>query len=51
MSTFDQKMTVETPESLKKVFVEPELKEFDSLEKQIQGLRILESFTGSILAP
>ncbi len=35
----------------KKPFVEPTLVEFDSLEKQIQGLRILESFTGSILAP
>lgn len=37
--------------SEKKPFVEPVLVEFDSLEKQIQGLRILESFTGSILAP
>lgn len=39
------------PGSVKKFFTEPELLEFDSLEKQIQGLRILESFTGSILAP
>lgn len=39
------------PETTKKTFVEPMLVEFDSLEKQIQGLRILESFTGSILAP
>lgn len=35
----------------KKIFLEPELTEFDDLEKQIQGFRILESFTGSILAP
>ena len=41
----------EPSEPIKKTFVEPVLVEFDSLEKQIQGLRILESFTGSILAP
>jgi hypothetical protein len=41
----------ESSEPIRKTFVEPVLVEFDSLEKQIQGLRILESFTGSILAP
>ncbi len=35
----------------KKVFVEPELKAFDHLEKQIQGLRVLEAFSASFLAP
>ncbi|MGQ9897115.1 MAG: hypothetical protein ACUVR8_06120 [Acidobacteriota bacterium] len=35
----------------KKPFIEPELKAFDHLEKQIQGLRVLEAFTSSFLAP
>jgi hypothetical protein len=52
MSSLDPKSTLlGTSETVKKVFVEPELNEFDDLEKQIQGLRVLESFTGSILAP
>lgn len=47
----EQAPAIHQPESQKKIFLEPELTEFDNLEKQIRGLRILESFTGSILAP
>lgn len=47
----EQAQATHRPEPKKKVFLEPELTEFDNLEKQIRGLRILESFTGSILAP
>lgn len=50
MNTLETK-TVPTDSMPAKVFVEPELKAFDHLEKQIQGLRVLEAFSASFLAP
>ncbi|QUV81532.1 hypothetical protein J8C01_09945 [Chloracidobacterium sp. D] len=51
MNTLETKTVPTDSMPAKKVFVEPELKAFDHLEKQIQGLRVLEAFTSSFLAP
>ncbi|MCS7078989.1 MAG: hypothetical protein NZ585_02925 [Chloracidobacterium sp.] len=51
MRTSENNVVTANTAATKKVFVEPELKEFDQLEKQIQGLRVLEAFTSSFIAP
>ncbi len=51
MTTSEIKLVVADSAIVKKTFIEPELKEFDQLEKQIQGLRVLEAFTASFIAP
>lgn len=51
MNTLETKVVTTDAATTKKVFIEPELKEFDQLEKQIQGLRVLEAFTASFIAP
>lgn len=52
MNTPDEtKLATDNVATFKKTFVEPELREFDQLEKQIQGLRVLEAFTASFIAP
>ncbi|QUV99713.1 hypothetical protein J8C02_09870 [Chloracidobacterium sp. MS 40/45] len=51
MNTLETKTVPTDSAPAKKVFVEPELKAFDQLEKQIQGLRVLEAFSASFLAP
>ena len=51
MNTLETKTVPTDSMPAKKVFVEPELKAFDHLEKQIQGLRVLEAFSASFVAP
>lgn len=51
MNTLETKIASTDSAPIKKAFVEPELKAFDHLEKQIQGLRVLEAFSASFLAP
>lgn len=51
MTTLETETVTADVTTTKKVFIEPELKEFDQLEKQIQGLRVLEAFIASFIAP
>ncbi|MFQ3582019.1 hypothetical protein J8C06_09960 [Chloracidobacterium validum] len=51
MNTLETNVIAADAAPAKKVFIEPELREFDHLEKQIQGLRVLEAFTASFIAP